>query len=43
MTLPPYGWSPRREPGESDQAAIDRFEDQLTNPDPDEAPNGWEP
>lgn len=40
---PPPGWRPRREPGESDQSAIDRYEDGLRDPDPEDAPRGWEP
>lgn len=40
---PPYHLRPYREPCESDDAAIDRFEDGLNSPDPDDAPRSWEP
>ena len=40
---PPAGWYPRREPGESDDAAIARFEDEITWPHDDDAPRDWEP
>lgn len=43
MPNPPYGWKPAREAGESDQAAIERFNDALTWPDDNDAPKGWEP
>lgn len=43
MTSPPYGWYPRREPGESDEAAIARFEEAMRDPDETDAPRSWEP
>lgn len=39
----PNGYHPRRLPGESCEAAIERCEYELNFPDPDDAPRGWEP